>query len=88
MTDPGPDDARGRDEAAPPRKYKWRYGPVRLVSPWIAVIVGILFVIEGRGAASGSTNRGVEVLFFVGLILIVVGVVSFFLARWMAKKGI
>lgn len=65
-----------------PRKYKWRYGPIRLVAPWVAVAVGIFFAIQG------ATGGMASIFLITGPILCILGVAAFFLFRWMAKRGI
>lgn len=76
MTTPT-DDPEPRDGQRPSR-YQWRYGPVRLVLPWAAVVVGILLAIMHRTPA----------LLWAGIGLIILGVVFFFIYRFMAKRGI
>jgi hypothetical protein len=87
MTEPNENaDEDQRDE--PDRQStRWRYGPVRLISPWIAVAAGIFFVIRGTANLPRPGNDGTTYI-IVGVVLIVVGVIGFFVARWMAKRGI
>lgn len=68
------------------RRYKWRYGPLRLVIPWLCMAVGILLIVV---AIIGWADHHDEVVnFWIGIWLIVLGIVAFFGYRWMAKKGI
>ncbi|MCI4658082.1 hypothetical protein [Cryobacterium zhongshanensis] len=70
-----------------PRKYQWRYGPLRIVMPWLCIAAGILMAI--KGAFDVGTNASAGPLFLIlGASLIVLGVVAFFVYRWMAKRGI
>lgn len=69
-----------------PRAYKWRYGPLRLVMPWLCVGVGILMTI--RGALAVSSGDGDPLFLLLGTSLIVLGIIAFFVYRWMAKRGI
>jgi hypothetical protein len=85
MTAPGDDDTRAE---APARKYKWRYGPVRLVGPWVAVLVGLIAVITHANGLNKSGSENTGLLFYIGLGLIALGVIMFFVYRWMAKRGI
>lgn len=71
------DDQEPRDGQRPSR-YQWRYGPVRLILPLAAVVVGILLAIMHRTPE----------LLWVGIGLIVLGVIFFFIYRFMAKRGI
>lgn len=63
-----------------PRKYKWRYGPLRLAMPWIALVVGAGMIIQGI--------NGNPLFVTLGIIAIAFGVIAFFVYRWMARKGI
>jgi len=75
-----------KSESEPPRPYKWRYGPLRLVMPWLCIAVGVFMA--GDGALSLAANGGGDpLIFMLGLGLIVVGIVTFFVARWQAKRG-
>ena len=70
------------DEMSGPRKYGWRYGPLRLVAPWACVAFGLFHTVK-------AVTGGMDSLFLVtGPILIMVGLAAFFIARWMAKRGI
>ena len=70
----------------PKRFRKHRYGPVRLVLPWVSVAVGLFFVLISINFWAhhhdGTAN------FWIGIGLVVLGIAAFFLYRWMAKKGI
>jgi hypothetical protein len=73
---------QGQHGTSGSRKYKWRYGPFRLVVPWACIAIGLFHTVR---AATGGMDR----LFLItGPILIAVGVAAFFIARWMAKRGI
>jgi hypothetical protein len=66
-----------RDDSRP-RKYKWRYGPLRLVMPWLCIGVGA--VMAFRDAS--------PLMFGLGLGLVALGVLAFFFYRWMSRRGI
>lgn len=76
MNESRKDPEQGQDSDK--RPYKWRYGPLRLVMPWLCVAVGIYSVVVN----SSPLRIG------IGLGLIAFGVVVFFVYRWMAKRGI
>lgn len=80
MTDEKPEDAH-----RPPRRYRWRYGPLRLVLPWVTIGVGILMAVRGL-TGSGPSQAPLDGPLGIGLI--VLGIAAFFLYRWMAKRGI
>lgn len=71
------EDTEPRDGQRPSR-YQWRYGPVRLVMPWAAVVVGVLLAVMHR----------TPMLLWAGIGLIALGVAFFFVYRFMAKRGI
>lgn len=64
--------------AEAPRRYAWRYGPLRLVMPWACVGFGVVMVV----ARTTLTHL------WLGCGLVVLGVVAFFVFRWMAKRGL
>lgn len=68
----------------PPRRYKWRYGPLRLVMPWLAGIGGLLGVVKG---VNDLQTKGDPLFIYVGAGLIVLAVIFFFVYRWQAKRG-
>lgn len=68
----------------PPRKYKWRYGPLRLVMPWLAIAGGVLSVVRG---VNDLQSKGDPLFIYVGVGLIVLAIVFFFVYRWQAKRG-
>lgn len=70
-------------ERAP--KSKWKYGPLRLAMPWIAIVVGI--VLGVRGLIERQTT-GDPLFIAVGFGLAALGVIMFFVYRWMAKRGL
>lgn len=69
-----------------PRRYKWRYGPLRIVMPWLCIAVGILLAI--KGALDLATNGGDPFFLILGSALVVLGIVAFFVYRWMARRGL
>jgi hypothetical protein len=73
-SDPGSDS----DLEPPTRRYRWRYGPLRLVTPWLCVATGVVITVGNLGTP----------IFNLGLGLVVLGIIAFFVYRWMAKKGI
>lgn len=66
------------------RWYKWKYGPLRLIMPWVCVIVGIGLTI--KGIASSEDDGATFIALGVGFI--VLGAAAALIARWMAKRGI
>ena len=76
MRKAGNDQDRGGESGA--RRYTWRSGPLRLVMPWLCIGVGSVMMVKNDSL----------LLFNVGLGLIVLGIIGFFIARWMAKRGI
>ncbi|MBT2486076.1 MULTISPECIES: hypothetical protein [unclassified Microbacterium] len=73
-----------RDET-PTRRYRWRYGPLRLIAPWIAAAVGVFLLV--RGIVDLQT-RGEPLFIFVGAGLTALAIVFFFVYKWMAKRGV
>jgi LPXTG-motif cell wall-anchored protein len=87
MSDPDEDEDYPTKEE--PRRFKrYRYGPVRLVTPWLGLVVGIACVVIGAGGLQKTGESNTSVTFIAGLALIVLSVVFFFIFRWMAKRGI
>ncbi|GAB2464454.1 hypothetical protein HD599_000022 [Conyzicola lurida] len=70
-----------------PSRYKWRYGPLRLAMPWLAVAVGIGMAVKG-GLALAPSGSGDPAFLYMGLGLVVLGIVAFFVYRWMARRGL
>ena len=71
---------KSSDDQNDPHREQRRpqYGPLRLVLPWVSVLVGVIFVIRNQ-----------EPLFLVlGLALIAAGVVAFFVYRYMARRNL
>lgn len=66
------------------RRYKWKYGPLRLIMPWVCVIVGIGLSIKGivNPEDDGTT------FIVLGIGFVILGVAAALIARWMAKRGI
>ncbi len=73
-----------------PRPYKWRYGPARLAMPWISVAVGIFFffLVRNSGGIGRGGSHDTTFGFVFGLALIALGIIFFFVYRWMAKRGL
>ena len=69
-----------------PRKYKWRYGPLRLTLPWLSIAVGIAMVVKGA-IGLGADGSGDPLFLILGSSLVVLGIVAFFVYRWMARRG-
>lgn len=78
----GLDASSGSDDSGESsgRRYRWRYGPLRLLAPW-ACIAGGLIVMIRFGPEQPS-------FLFWGAGMVVLGVVGFFVYRWMAKRGL
>lgn len=70
----------------PPRRYKWRYGPLRLLLPWISIAVGGFWLV--RAVLDPKATEDSPVFLILGISLIVLGIVAFLVYRWMAKRGI
>jgi hypothetical protein len=70
------------------RRHRRRYGPVRLVLPWIAIVVGAIMAVTRIDGLDKRGEDNTAVLFLAGLGLVVLGVIAFFVYRWMAKRGI
>ncbi len=66
-------------------KTKWKYGPLRLAMPWIAIVVGIVLGIRGLIEHLATGN---PLFIAVGFGLTALGVIMFFIYRWMAKRGL
>lgn len=64
------------------RRYKWRYGPLRIAAPVAAIVGGAVATVR---AVTGDMSPIFGVL---GPALIAVGVAAIFVFRWMAKRGI
>ena len=63
-------------------------GPVRRIGPWVAAALGIVLIVRGAEGFSASGAANTSVLLYLGIGLVALGVVTFFLARWMARRGI
>ncbi len=72
------------DGDSSPRPYRWKYGPLRLVMPWVCVFVGVGMAIKGLIAPE---NDGATFV-VLGVGFVILGVVAAVVARWMAKRGI
>ncbi|GMA28892.1 hypothetical protein GCM10025874_21450 [Arenivirga flava] len=66
-------------------KAKWKYGPLRLAMPWIAIVVGIVLGLRGLIEYQAT---GDPLFIAVGFGLAALGVIMFFVYRWMAKRGL
>jgi hypothetical protein len=55
--------------------------------PWLAIAVGIGMAVKGL-INMNMDRRGDAGFLFMGLGLIVLGMIAFFVYRWMAKRGI
>lgn len=73
-----------REETAP-RRYKWRYGPLRLIGPWVAAAVGVFLLVRG---IIDLQTQGEPLFIYVGSGLILLAIIFFFIYRWMAKRGV
>jgi len=64
-----------------------KHNPLRILTPWVAVAVGLLMVVLYLGSlGAGEPISGLYIL--IGPGLIVMGIVAFFVYRWMAKRGL
>ncbi|WP_431279127.1 hypothetical protein [Leifsonia poae] len=90
MTDVEEDQRRAGESNAKPRKYRYPYGPLymRLVTPGLAIVVGMFFVTTRVGSINKPGEESATVLVWIGVVLIVVGIAGIFLARWMAKRDL
>lgn len=72
--------------ATDPKTTRGRYGPLRVVAPWAAMLGGLAISISRLSRLSSSeSDLG---LFIGGVILFFVGLASLFAFRWMAKRRI
>jgi LPXTG-motif cell wall-anchored protein len=86
----GPDDEQGQP-GTPRRRFKYYpYGPLRLrlVMPCVAVAAGVIVAVTRISGLNKTGDDSTSLLFFAGLALVVLGVIAFFVALWMAKRGI
>ncbi|RIJ50969.1 hypothetical protein DZG00_10680 [Clavibacter lycopersici] len=72
------DDANG----TPDGRRKPARGSARSVLPWAAVIGGAIATFRGATGDLGS------IFLITGPALMALGVVAFFVYRWMAKRGL
>ena len=68
----------------PPRRYRWRYGPMRLAMPVLAILGGIAGIVRGIGDVQ---SHGDPLFVYIGAGLIVLAIISIFISRWQAKRG-
>jgi hypothetical protein len=52
------------------------------------VLVGLIAVVTHANGLNKSGSENTGLLFYIGLGLIALGVIMFFVYRWMAKRGI
>ncbi len=74
-----------RDQDGETRRYKWRYGPLRLLLPWISIGLGVALLVKG---GIDLRDSGESLFLYLGGGLIVLGIAFIFIYRWMAKRGI
>jgi hypothetical protein len=74
------------DEASGvPRRFRTlRPNPIRDVLPWVVIAVGVTLVFRGAFEIVGDHGPG---QLFVGVGLVVLGLVVFFVNRWQARRG-
>ena len=67
---------------------QYRYGPFysRLVTPCLAVVVGIILAAANVDGLGNNPPHSAFVIFVVGVALMLVGIGGFFLALWMGKR--
>lgn len=77
------DDHRNDDDV-PPRFRRLRVNPLRDVLPIVVGVVGVVVAVSGwlRMNAGGDPLNPL-----VGVGLAVLGIVTFFINRWQAKRG-
>lgn len=75
------------EDSTPRRFRRMRYGPLRLVLPWLAIVAGITMSIGG-GLRLGATGDGDPLFLLLGASLVLVGIAAYFLYRWMANRRI
>lgn len=74
------------DDTTPRRFRRLPHGgPLRLLMPWICVIVGVAMAVKG---AIDLQVRGDGLFVVLGAGLVIVGVVAFFVYRWLEKRGL
>ncbi len=74
----------GSNSDSPPRPYRWRYGSLHLIMPWIALVGGLLSIVRG---VNDLTSSGDPLFIYVGAGLVALAVVIFFVDRWQATLG-
>ena len=74
-------------DGEPKRFRKYPYGPfrMRLVLALLSVLFGVVFAISNLGHLG---DRSSSAPFLLGIGMVVVGVMGFFVARWMAKRNL
>lgn len=72
------------DQETPPRRYRWRYGPMRLAMPVLAALGRLASIVRGIGDVQ---SHGDPLFVSIGAGLIVLAIISVFISRWQAKRG-
>lgn len=69
---------------------RYPYGPfhMRLVTPIVAIVVGIILAIRSVGGLNKTGDGNTTLLFVLGLAVVVVAIIAIPVARWMAKRKI
>jgi hypothetical protein len=75
------DDATGPRGPHGPRRTPTS-SPTRAVLPWLGVIMGAALTFQG------ATGRMDAIFLITGPALAVLGIVFFFVYRWMARRGL
>lgn len=79
-------------DGEPKRFKKYPYGPLRirlvLAIVCVGVGVGAVLAISNLGRLGLHGDRGSIAVFLWGIGPIVLGVASYFVARWMAKRNL
>jgi hypothetical protein len=77
-------------ESEPRRFKRYPYGflRLRLVTPCLAVVLGIVLAVTNAGGVGQTGANNTTTVFICGLALIPLGIVFFLIALWMAKRGI
>jgi len=73
----------GDDASGPPDERRKPDGsPTRAVMPWLGVILGAVLTFQG------ATGRMGAIFLITGPALAALGIVFFFVYRWMARRGL
>jgi hypothetical protein len=69
-----------------PRRFRTLHpNPLRDISPWVVVAVGILQAVRG---GIDFAHGGSPVGLLMGIGLTVVGIIAFLVYRWLARRGL